>query len=85
MWTDRNKASLALLRLSESRDPDLLARLRRDALAPLVDMARWQSPGHAAPGAIILGRMAELPEEKIAAATATLQGREAMVAAATAR
>ena len=80
-WTDRNKASLALLRLTESRDPALLARLRREALASLVDMARWKSAGHAVPGATILGRVAGLSEEKIAAETATLGGREAIVGA----
>ena len=85
VWTDRNKASLALLRLTESRDPALLARLRREALASLVDMARWKSVGHAAPGATILGRMAGLSEEKIAAATETLEGRETIVAAVMAR
>ena len=85
VWTDRNKASLALLRLTESRDPEVLARLRREALASLVDMARWKSPGHASPGATILGRMAGLSEEKIAVATTTLEGRESIVAAALAR
>ena len=80
-WTDRNKASLALLRLTESRDPALLARLRGEALASLVDMARWKSAGHAVPGATILGRVAGLSEEKIAAETATLGGREAIVGA----
>lgn len=85
VWTDRNKASIAVLRLTESRDPAILARLRREALASLVDMARWKSAGHAAAGAIILGRMAGLSEERIAEASSTLAGREAIVAAAMAR
>ena len=42
-WTDRNKASGALAALSTGRDPELLATLKRQALAPLVEMARWKS------------------------------------------
>ncbi len=56
-WSDRNKASLALLALSTGRDPDLLATLERQALAPLIEMARWKSEGHALPAFIILGRI----------------------------
>jgi hypothetical protein len=37
VWTDRNKASLALVSLSERRDPALLTTLRHRALGPLVD------------------------------------------------
>jgi len=58
VWSDRNKASGALMALSASRDPDLLARLRKDALTPLVEMARWNSAGHALSAFIILGRIA---------------------------
>ena len=39
VFSDRNKASSALVTLSASRDPELLATLRRRALAPLVEMA----------------------------------------------
>ena len=58
IWTDRNKASGALDMLSASRDPALLAALRRDAIAPVAEMARWQSAGHARPAFIILARIA---------------------------
>lgn len=37
--TDRNKASRALLELSDRRDPRLLAALRTRALVPLAEMA----------------------------------------------
>jgi hypothetical protein len=57
-WSDRNKASLALMALSASRDAHLLARLRKDALTPLVEMARWKSAGHAFGAFMILGRIA---------------------------
>ncbi|HWA15284.1 MAG TPA: hypothetical protein VG817_02540, partial [Gemmatimonadales bacterium] len=57
-WTDRNKTSLALFSLSESRDPALLAVLRAKALEPLLEIARWQSDGHAMPGYFIVARIA---------------------------
>jgi len=57
VWTDRNKSSLALMELSESRDSELLARLRKGAMQPLVDMARWKNEGHAIPALLILGRI----------------------------
>jgi hypothetical protein len=57
VWFDRNKASLALMALSDKRDPKLFELLRRRALAPLVEIARWNSEGHATPGFILLGRM----------------------------
>ena len=45
------------------RDPELLAALREQALAPLVEMARWKSEGHALPALIILGRVAGYSDE----------------------
>ena len=44
--------------LSRSRDRQLLATLRKQALTPLVEMARWKSEGHALAAFIILGRIA---------------------------
>jgi hypothetical protein len=63
IWSDRNKASGALLTLSASRDPALLATLREQALASLVEMARWKSEGHAFAGFMILGRVAGYSDE----------------------
>jgi hypothetical protein len=58
VWSDRNKASLALMALSVDRDPRLLEALRKQALIPLVEMARWKNAGHAFPAFIILARIA---------------------------
>jgi hypothetical protein len=63
-WTDRNKASLVLMRLSQSRDPGLMAALR-SILPELVEMARWQSMGHAAPALLVLGRLGGMTEEQL--------------------
>ena len=78
VWTDRNKASLALMELSADRDPELLAALRTRAIVPLVEMARWKSEGHAMPAFRILGRIAGRSDEDID--TAWVRGdRDAIV------
>jgi HEAT repeat protein len=63
IWTDRNKASWALLALSASRDPELLAMLRKQTLTSLVEMARWKSAGHAQAPFMIVGRLAGYSDE----------------------
>jgi hypothetical protein len=63
VWSDRNKASGALLALTASRDAELLAKLRKEALAPLVEMARWKNAGHALAAFMILGRVAGYSDE----------------------
>jgi hypothetical protein len=66
VWTDRNKASLALMELTAARDPRLLAVLRRDALDALVEMARWKVDGHAMPALLVLGRIGGHSDEATA-------------------
>ena len=68
VWTDRNKAALAVMELTEGRDPARLAALQAEALQPLIDMARWTSEGHAMPGLLILARMAGLSDDEAHAA-----------------
>lgn len=63
VWTDRNKASLALQALSAGRDPKVLGELRKSALHPLVEIARWRSAGHALPAFWILARLAGYSDE----------------------
>jgi hypothetical protein len=84
VWTDRNKSSLALAGLTDERDPALLDALRRQALRPLADMARWKSVGHSQPALEILVRIAGLPEGAAAKATTT-EAREEIVEAASNR
>lgn len=64
-FTDRNKASMALVNFTEKRDAGTLALLRERALPSLIEMAQWRNLGHALPAFILLGRLEGLPEEKI--------------------
>ena len=64
-WTDRNKAASLLERLSRSRDPDLLGRLRSDATPALIEMARWRWSGHSSTSGLILGRIAGIEESSL--------------------
>lgn len=61
-WTDLNKGIFVLSSLSASRDPDLLARLRNEARAALIDICRWKSTGHGTPGCIVLRRVEGMPD-----------------------
>jgi hypothetical protein len=65
VWTDRNKASFALLQLTTRRDTALLALLRARALSALADMARWRSAGHAYAGYMILGRVEGMQDDAL--------------------
>ena len=67
-WTDRNKSSLALMSLTESREPALLSSLREKAVPALAEMARWKNRGHAIAPMMILGRVAGIPESELASA-----------------
>ena len=64
-WTDRNKASLALMELTESRDLALLKALRTRAFDALVDIAEWTNPGHSMAGVMMLGRIAGIADADI--------------------
>jgi hypothetical protein len=67
-WTDRNKSSIALSELTTTRDSTLLSELRTRALRPLLDIARWTDPSHAAPALAILGRIEGRSDQEIFAA-----------------
>lgn len=68
VWTDRNKSSIALMQLTQSRDPELLGLLRKEVIPELVEMAHWTSKGHAMPAIAILGRISGISEADIFAA-----------------
>lgn len=68
VWSDRRGASLALVNLTESRDPETLTLLRARALNSVIEMARWHDLQHALPAFILAGRLAGLDEKEIQAA-----------------
>jgi len=79
-WSDHNKASLVLMALTTTRDPQVLAQLRTEVLDSLLEMARWRSIGHAGAALTILGRMADIDEDTLnklieAGQAATILGR----------
>jgi hypothetical protein len=65
VWTDRNNAAVALVTLTEGRDPDVLARVRDRALPAVLEMARWKHLPHALPAFILAGRMAGVSEKAL--------------------
>jgi len=64
-WTDRNKSSLLLERLTRKGNPSLLRELRNRAMVPLIEGARWTDPGHCDPFLAILGRIGKIPEKRL--------------------
>ena len=65
--TDRGKSTALLARLTESRDPEVLAAILQNSLAPLVECARWSWRGHAYHARVILGRIAGIDEATVLA------------------
>ncbi len=61
-WTDRNKAVMVLLGLSAAGNEALIARLRARSLPALIEMARWQTQGHAIMAFLLVGQIANLGE-----------------------
>ncbi|ADW68632.1 hypothetical protein [Granulicella tundricola] len=55
-WTDRNKASALLSRITEKENPALLRALRQQALPVLIEGASWDE-GHGIAFVLILGRV----------------------------
>ncbi len=64
-WTDRNKGSLLLARLTESRDPGVLAAMAEKALPSLIEGANWTDRSHAFAFQELLGRVGGIPEARL--------------------
>lgn len=65
VWTDRNKGSILLFELTSKRDPNFLSEVRRDAMQPLIEIAKWRSTGHAYAAQVLLGRIAGIEEKQL--------------------
>lgn len=59
----RNKASLVLFPLTDSRDPTLIKQIRAKGLLSLIEMCRWTWEGHSWVPCKILDRVVGLPEQ----------------------
>jgi len=81
IWTDRNNAAVALVTLTDDRNPSVLDELRERALQSLIEMARWKKLEHALPAYILLGRVLNLPEKQLQDAWSAGQ-RETVIAQA---
>ncbi len=80
LWTDRNKAGMLLMAITRSRNRHLLQRLRSEALQSLIEMARWEDPGHASAYRVLLGRIAGLNETEIQQLVASNEVEEIIAA-----
>lgn len=67
VWTDRNKGVLVLAHLTQSRSPRILQQIKAQALASIIEMAKWKDRGHALFSFIILGRLADEREDALIA------------------
>ena len=81
-WTDRNKAGWLLESLTKSRNPKMLSELRSQALAPLIEMAKWHDSGHAGLYRIILGRIGGIEEARLKGMAQKNDQVDAIIAAA---
>jgi hypothetical protein len=81
VWSDRNKAVMALVNLTDNRPEKILSLIRERALPSLAEMARWKSLTHAIGPYTLLGRAAGLSEQQIQD-TWTNGEREAVIAKA---
>ena len=64
-WSDRNKGGMVLFQMTETRDSELLAKIRASAMDALIEMSKWRRFNHAFMSRLILGRVAGLPEDRI--------------------
>lgn len=65
LWTDRNKATMTLLNLTDDRNPRILAQIRERSIESLAEMARWTTLEYAIGPYTLLGRIAGLRDEQI--------------------
>ncbi len=65
VWSDRHNAALALVDLTENRNPEALSLLRERALPSVIEMARWHNLPDALPAFVLAGRLAGLDEKEI--------------------
>ncbi len=65
VFTDRNNAAVALVNMTETRDPATLSQLYERAFPALLEMAHWRQLDHALPAFILAGRVIGMPEQEL--------------------
>jgi hypothetical protein len=65
IWSDRNKGAGLIAELTAGRNPELLAKIRSEALDSCIEMALWRRFGHSGYARTVLGRMAGIPEDRL--------------------
>lgn len=68
VYSDRRNASLALVDLTDDRDPAGLQLIRDRALPSVIEMAKWHDMRDALPPFMLAGRVAGLSDDQIKAA-----------------
>ncbi|MBN9660411.1 MAG: hypothetical protein J0H49_19635 [Acidobacteria bacterium] len=64
-WSDRQRAAILLLNLSEEQNPKLLSEIRGRAWPMLLEMARWRGADQAGPARQLLGRAGGVDEPRL--------------------
>jgi hypothetical protein len=67
-WSDRRRASLALVDMTDKDDTATLELIRERALRSVINMAGWHNLTYALPAFILAGRIAGLSKKQIDAA-----------------
>jgi hypothetical protein len=65
IWTDRNKGASVLMQLTQTREPNLLEKIRQQAMPSIIEMARWKNRNHAMFSFVILGRIAGISDDAL--------------------
>jgi hypothetical protein len=65
IWTDRNKGCVVLWPLTQSRDAEVLTKIKAESEEALWEIARWRNVGWAFCARAVIGRIAGIPEERL--------------------
>ncbi len=67
VWTDRNKGTMVLMQLTQSRDKKLLQEIKQQALPSIIEMAEWKDRSHSLTSFVLLGRIVGEDEKTLIA------------------
>jgi hypothetical protein len=67
VWTDRNKGTMVLMQLTQTRNKKLLKEIKQQALPSIIEMAKWKDRSHSFSSFVLLGRIADEDEKTLIA------------------